>query len=45
MIIIINITIIDTYLLKQLITRKLKLLEMTVDNKLKFAHEIYLSKY
>ena len=33
MIIMINITIIDTYPLKQL-----KLLEMNIDNKLKFAH-------
>ena len=30
----INITIIDTYSLKELISRKLKLLEMNIDNKL-----------
>lgn len=40
MIIIINITIIDTYSLKQLIPTKLKLLEMNIDYKLKFGHEI-----
>ena len=36
----INITIIDTYPLKELILRKLKLLEMNIDNELKFAHEL-----
>ena len=40
MIIMINITIINTYQLKQLILRKLKLLEMNIDNKLKFAHAL-----
>ena len=40
MIIMINTTIIDTYLLKKLISRKLKLLEMNIDNKLKFAHAL-----
>ena len=34
-----NITIIDTtYPVKQLILRKLKLLEMNIENKLKFVH-------
>ena len=36
----INITIIDTYPLKELILRKRKLLEMNIDNELKFAHEL-----
>ena len=40
MIIIINVTIIDTYPLKSLISRKLKLLEMNIANNLKFAHEL-----
>ena len=40
MIIMINVTIIDTYPLKQLISRKLKLLEVNIDNKLKFAHAL-----
>ena len=38
MIIMTNITIIDTYPVKQLILRKLKLLEMNIENKLKFVH-------
>ena len=33
-------TIMHTYLLKQLISRKLKLLEMSIDNKINFAHEL-----
>ena len=33
-----NITIIDIYPVKQLILRKLKLLEMNIENKLKFVH-------
>ena len=40
MIIAINITIIDIYPLKQLISRKVKLLEMNIYNKLKFAHAL-----
>ena len=40
MIITINITIIDIYPLKQLISRKVKLLEMSIYNKLKFAHAL-----
>ena len=40
MIIVINIKIIDTYLLKQLILKKLKLLEMNIANNLKFVHEL-----
>ena len=36
----INVSIIDTYPLKQLISRKLKLLEVNIDNKLKFAHAL-----
>ena len=40
MIIMINTTIIDTYLLKKLISRKLKLLEMNIDDKLTFAHAL-----
>ena len=40
MIIIINITIIDKYPMKKLISRKMKLLEINMDNKLKFAHEL-----
>ena len=40
MIITINITIIDIYPLKQLISRKVKLLEMNIYNKLKFAHAL-----
>ena len=35
----INITI-DTYPLKQLISQKLKLHEMSIDNKLKLAYEL-----
>ena len=38
--IIINITIIDTYPLKQLISRILKLLEININIKLKFAHAV-----
>ena len=38
MIIMINITITDTYPLKQLVSRKLTLPEINTDNKLKFAH-------
>ena len=38
MVIMISVTI-DTYPLKQSILRKQKLLEMNVDNKLKFGHE------
>ena len=34
----INLTIIDIYPLKNLISRRLKLLEMDDDNKLKCAH-------
>ena len=34
----INITIIGEYPLKYLISRKLKLIEMNIDNKLKFGH-------
>ena len=41
MIILINITT-DTYPLK-LISKKLKLLEMKVDNKLKLAHELQIN--
>ena len=37
-IITINITIIDIYPLKQLISRKVKLLEMNIYDKRKFAH-------
>ena len=40
MIITINITTIDIYPLKQLISRKVKLLEMNIYNKLKFAHAL-----
>ena len=40
MIITINITIMDIYPLKQLISRKVKLLEMNIYNKLKFAHAL-----
>ena len=40
MIMMINITIIDTYPLKQLILKKLKLIEMNIDCKVKFAHEL-----
>ena len=40
MITIINITIIDTYPLEELIPKKLKLLEINIDNKLKFAYEL-----
>ena len=40
MIIMINITIIDTYPWKQLIRKKLKLLEMNIDNELKFTNEL-----
>ena len=40
MITMINITIIETYPLKKLILRKPELLEMTIDNKHKFAHEL-----
>ena len=40
MIITINITIIDIYPLKLLISRKVKLLEMNIYNKLKFAHAL-----
>ena len=40
MIIMINVTIIDTYPPKILISRKLKLLHMNIDNKLKFAHAL-----
>ena len=40
MIITINITIIDIYPLKKLISRKVKLLEMNIYNKLKFAHAL-----
>ena len=38
MIIMLNITIIDTYPLKQLISKKLTLLKMNKVNNLKFAH-------
>ena len=38
MIIMLNITIIDTYPLKQLISKKLTLLKMNKANNLKFAH-------
>ena len=34
-----NITIIGTYQLKQLVSKKLKLLEINITNSLKFAHE------
>ena len=40
MIIMINITVIDTYSLKYLIPKKLKLLEMNIDYKLKFGYEL-----
>ena len=40
MIIMINITIIDTYPLNHLISRKLKPLEINIDNKLKFVLEL-----
>ena len=40
MIIKLNKAIIDTYPLKQLISKKLKLPEMNIANNLKFAHEI-----
>ena len=40
MIIMIYIIIIDTYLLKSLVSRKLKLLEMNIDDKLEFAHAL-----
>ena len=43
MIIMINTTIIDTYLLKKLISRKLKLLEMNIDDKLTFAHALEIN--
>ena len=39
MIIMINMTV-DTYPLKELILRKLNLLEMNIDNKLKLAREL-----
>ena len=35
-----NITIIDTYPFKKLISNKLKLLEMNIANNLKFPHEL-----
>ena len=35
-----NITIIDTYPLKLLISKKLKVLDMNIANKLRFAHEL-----
>ena len=40
MIIMINITVIDTYSLKYLIPKKLKLFEMNIDYKLKFGYEL-----
>ena len=40
MIIMIYIIIIDTYPLKLLISKKLKLLEMNIANNIKFAHEV-----
>ena len=40
MIIMINIKIIDKYPLKLLISRKFKLFEMNIDNKVKFVHEL-----
>ena len=40
MMIMLNITIIDTYPLKKLISKKLKLLQMNIANTLKFAHEL-----
>ena len=36
----VNITIVEAYLLKYLIPKKLKLLEMNIDYKLKFAHSL-----
>ena len=36
----INITIIDAYPLKSLISKKLTLLEMNIANNLKFAHDL-----
>ena len=36
----INMTIIDTNALKKLTPNKLKLLEMNIDYKLKFSHEL-----
>ena len=36
----IYIIIIDTYPLKLLISKKLKLLEMNIANNIKFAHEV-----
>ena len=36
----INITIIDIYPVKLFISRKLKLLKMNIDNKLKSAHAL-----
>ena len=36
-------TIIHTYPLKRLISKKLTLLEMNIDNKLSFAHELYIN--
>ena len=35
-----NTTIIDTYPLKKLVSRKLKLLELNIEKKLKFAHAL-----
>ena len=40
MIIIINITMANTYPIKELISRKLKLFEVNIDNRLKFAHAL-----
>ena len=41
----IDITIIDTYPLKSLTSRKLKLLEIYIDNELNFAQEYEIAKY
>ena len=38
----INIKIIGTYTLKQLLLKKLKLLEINIDNKLIFAHALQI---
>lgn len=43
MIIMINITLINTYLLKQLILRKLKLLEINIDSKLNLVREFLIN--
>ena len=40
MIMMIHLTIIDTYPLKYLIPKKLKVLEINVDCKVEFAHEL-----